>query len=83
MLRRINEPRVKRKTVPKPPPLPANASAGRKWRFRRDLVIYLAYSRNGLSQRFLADVFDLPRSRIATIVRNFSRFESSHVDDFG
>jgi hypothetical protein len=55
--------------LPGLPPLPPNASVGRRWRFRRDLVIYLAHRRNGLSQRFLADVFDLPRSRIAAIVR--------------
>ena len=61
--------------MPKPPPLPPDASAGKRWRFRRNLVIYVAY-RNGLSQRFLADVFDLPRSRIAEIVREFR----GHVD---
>jgi len=63
--------------LPAPPPLPPNASAGRRWRFRRDLVIYLAHRRNGLSQRFLADVFDLPHSRIAAIVRDFSKFDPS------
>jgi hypothetical protein len=50
---------------------PPHATAGRRWRFRRDLVIYLAHRRNGLSQRFLADVFDLPRSRIAAILAKF------------
>ncbi len=57
--------------LPKEPPLPADASAGKRWRFRRDLVIYVA-SRNGLSQRHLADVFDLPRSRIAAIIKDFA-----------
>lgn len=37
-----------------------------RWRKRRDAVIYHAW-RGGFSQRCLADVFDLPRSRIATI----------------
>lgn len=56
--------------VPKAPPLPPNASEGRRWRFRRDLVIYVA-SLNGVSQRHLADVFDLPRSRIGAIIKGF------------
>ncbi len=56
-------------------PLPAGASPGRRWRFRRDLVIYLAHRRNGLSQRLLADVFDLPRSRIGAIIQAFERFD--------
>lgn len=62
-------------SLPRLAPLPPDASPGRRWRFRRDLVIYLAHRRNGLSQRFLADVFDLPRSRISAIVRHFSRYE--------
>ncbi len=57
--------------LPAPPPLPPNASAGKKWRFRRDLTIYVA-SRAGLSQRHLADVFLLPRSRIAEILKDFA-----------
>ncbi len=56
--------------LPTPPPLPPNASPGRRWRFHRDLVIYIS-SRTGVSQRVLADVFDLPRSRIAAIVKDF------------
>lgn len=52
------------------PALPEHASAGQRWRFRRNLVISLA-SRNGVSQRILADVFDLPRSRIASIIKEF------------
>jgi hypothetical protein len=68
--------RIKRPTsaellpLPTPPPLPPNASLGRRWRFRRDLVIYIS-SRNGVSQRLLADVFDLPRSRVAAIIKDF------------
>ena len=57
--------------LPAPPPLPPIASAGKKWRFRRDLTIYVA-SRAGLSQRHLADVFLLPRSRIAAIIKDFA-----------
>jgi len=53
---------------------PEGASIGKRWRFRRNLVIYVAY-RQGLSQRLLADVFDLPRSRIADIVREFRELD--------
>ena len=56
--------------LPTPPPLPPNASIGRRWRFRRDLVIYVS-SQSGVSQRMLAEVFDLPRSRIAAIIKGF------------
>jgi hypothetical protein len=52
------------------PALPENASVGRRWRFRRNLVIYIA-SQNGASHRLLADVFDLPHSRIAAIIKEF------------
>ena len=51
-----------------PAPEPTRMSVGRRWRLRRNLVIYIA-ARNGVSQRMLADVFDLPRSRIATIIK--------------
>ena len=50
--------------------LPANASVGRRWKFRRNLVIFVA-SQQGLTQRLLADVFDLPHSRIAAIIKEF------------
>jgi hypothetical protein len=53
-------------------PLSPNASVGQRWRFRRDVVIYVA-SRSGISQRSLAEVFDLGRSRIAKILEEFSR----------
>jgi hypothetical protein len=52
------------------PGLPETASVGRRWKFRRNLVIFVA-SQNGLSQRLLADVFDLPHSRIAAIIKEF------------
>jgi hypothetical protein len=52
------------------PALPEHASVGRRWKFRRNLVIYIA-SQNGASQRLLADVFDLPHSRIAAILKEF------------
>lgn len=57
--------------LPEEPPLPPNASAGKRWRFRRDMAIY-ALSHSGFSQRYIADVFDLPRSRIATILKDFA-----------
>jgi hypothetical protein len=56
------------------PPLPRNASVGKQWKFRRNVVIYVAY-RGGVSQRVLADVFDLPRSRIASIVKEFMKYD--------
>ena len=56
------------------PPLPPNASVGKRWKFRRNVVIYVA-QRNGISQRVLADVFDLPRSRIASIIKEFAQFD--------
>lgn len=52
-----------------PSPL-TECTAGQRWRFRRDLVIYIA-SQNGASQRLLGDVFDLPHSRIAAIIKKF------------
>ncbi len=57
-------------------PLPPNPTPGQRWRFQRNLVIYLAHSQ-GLSQRFLGEVFDLPRSHIATIVKDFE----AHLPD--
>ena len=41
-----------------------------RWRFRRDLTMFLAH-RAGLSQRILADVFDLPRSRVSVILKEW------------
>jgi hypothetical protein len=52
------------------PTLAENASVGRRWKFRRNLVIFIA-SQHGASQRLLADVFDLPHSRIAAIIKEF------------
>ena len=43
-------------------------TVGQRWRLRRNLVIYCAFTQSGFSQRLLADVFDLPRSRIAAII---------------
>jgi hypothetical protein len=43
-------------------------TSAKAWRSRRDCVIYIA-ARAGISQRWLADVFDLPRSRIAVIIK--------------
>lgn len=44
------------------------ATVGQRWKLRRNLVIYIA-SQHGASQRMLADVFDLPHSRIAAILK--------------
>ena len=52
------------------PSLPKTASVGRRWKFRRNLVIFVAH-RGGVSQRLLGDVFDLPHSRIAAIIKEF------------
>ena len=56
--------------------LGAGATVGMRWRFRRNLVIYVAF-KNGFSQRVLSDVFDLPRSRIGTIIKEISVIEES------
>lgn len=52
---------------------PADLTVGQQWRLRRNLAICDLYlSCDGRwSQRMLADVFDLPRSRIAEILREF------------
>jgi hypothetical protein len=61
--------------------LPPNATPGKKWRFRRDLVIYIS-NRSGVSQRLLADVFDLPRSRISAIIKGFeTRYGRASTED--
>lgn len=56
-------------------PIPSSSTVslrtdGQKWRFKRNVCIVAAY-RQGISQRTLAQVFDLPRSRIAAIIREF------------
>lgn len=43
---------------------------GQKARLARDLTIAFAWARLGWSHRQLADVFDLPRSRIAAILKD-------------
>lgn len=58
--------------VPKRPSPPSTAGVGKRWKFRRNVVIFIAY-RNGVSQRGLADVFDLPRSTIAAVIKDFKR----------
>jgi predicted XRE-type DNA-binding protein len=58
------------------PPPPLRASVGQRWRFRRNIVIYVA-ARAGLTQRHLSEVFDLPRSRISTIHKEFSKYETA------
>jgi hypothetical protein len=51
---------------------------GQRWKLRRDLVIYLANGQ-GASQRMLADVFDLPHSRISAILKNM-KLKYGHSD---
>lgn len=60
------------KNIPPVGPIrkPDYATVGRRWKARRDLVIYVA-NRAGISQRILADVFDLERSSIQSILRKF------------
>ncbi len=60
--------------IPEGPRLPPNASVGQRWRFRRNLAIYVL-NQNGFSQRLLADIFDLPRSSIGTILKQFAAYE--------
>jgi hypothetical protein len=58
-------------SIPRPTSkLPTNASVGRRWKLRRNLVIYIA-SQHGASRRLLGDVFDLPHSRISAIIKEF------------
>lgn len=47
---------------------PSGAGVARRWRFRRNVVIFVAHM-NGIPQRELAEVFDLPQSRVSAIVR--------------
>lgn len=48
---------------------------GRQWRFKRNCVIYASW-KNGFSQRLLSDVFALPRSRIADILKEFVQYDN-------
>jgi len=59
--------------------LPRGFTPGQRWRFRRNLLIHVAH-RQGLSQRFIADVFDLPRSRVAEILKEFAYLERDGVE---
>ena len=43
-------------------------TAGQRWRRRRNIAIG-ALHRAGVSLPFIADVFDLPRSRVSEVVR--------------
>jgi DNA-binding transcriptional regulator LsrR (DeoR family) len=68
--------------------LPPNASVSKRWKFRRNAVIVIAYL-NGISQRTLAEVFDLPRSTVASIIEEISGENSAgcvriqdHADRF-
>src|SRR4051812_46823488 len=50
------------------PPLPRGATHEEKRRYRRDLMIYLAY-RQGLTQQFIADAFNVSVTLVRGIVR--------------
>jgi hypothetical protein len=63
--------------IPPPPPLPPNATVGMQWRFRRNFVIHVTH-RGGISGRLLSDIFDLPRSRIAGIIKKFDNYNSKY-----
>ena len=54
-------------SAPCVPIFPPNANRLTRHRCRRDLVIHVAY-RGRVSQRVLADVFGLARSRVAAIL---------------
>jgi hypothetical protein len=63
------------RSIPSGMPLPPNASRGQRRRFRRNLVIYVAH-RYGFSQRVLAEIFNLTRSRIHDILEEMRRYET-------
>ena len=50
------------------------ASVLSRWKQRRNLVIYVAH-KSGLSQRLLADVFDIPRSSVAAAIKQYEATE--------
>src|SRR4051794_38208631 len=56
---------------PAKPTPPTEAGVKARWQFRRDLVICLAF-RQGYSRKYLADVFDVHRSKINVILDNLS-----------
>jgi hypothetical protein len=62
--------------LPAPRPLARDAGPRERWRFRRNLVIYLAH-RQGLSQSFIADAFALSRSLVRTIITNMASYEET------
>ena len=77
MARIIEAPGFRDDSTPAPiSPLPPNAGVRKQWRFRRNVVIYVAH-RGGISQRRLADVFDLPRATIATILKEFDEYNNA------
>jgi hypothetical protein len=58
------------------PPIPVDATPLQRWRFRRNLVIYFLH-KQGLTQRFIGDVFDMPHSTIGLVIREMAVFEAS------
>ena len=45
-------------------------SVGQRWKLRRNGVIWVCLGA-GVTQRILADVFDLPHSRVAAIAKEY------------
>jgi uncharacterized protein (DUF433 family) len=61
------------------PSLSPIASAGQRWRFRRNVVIYVAHQ-GGLSDRLLADVFDLTTEQVQTILAELATEEKNDAE---
>jgi len=64
--------------VPASVPLSSEPTTLQRWRFRRNLLIYLAY-REGFSQHVLADAFDLTQGRVRCIVLDLANQEKVEI----
>jgi hypothetical protein len=62
--------------LPGLPPLPRSATHEERRRYRRDLLIYLAY-RQGLTQQFIADAFDLSVNLVRSVVRRQATYSDT------
>jgi hypothetical protein len=60
--------------LPRLPPLPHGASPDERRRYRRDLLIYLAY-RQGLTQQFLADAFEVSKSFVRDVTARLKAYD--------
>ena len=49
---------------------PRTATVGQAWKHKRNIMICIAYGA-GCSQRFIAEVFDLPHSRVHAILDEY------------